>query len=72
MIMGCEGVSAAMLLQYNHHNIKATDIMKHWPTHPNNPIKAMLVTIYLLSLVITKRFSLLLMFHIYKHLIHVS
>ena len=39
MIMGCEGVSAAMLLQYNHHNIKATDIMKHWPTHPNNPYK---------------------------------
>ena len=69
MIMGCEGVSAAMLLQYNHHNIKATDIMKHWPTHPNNPYKGY---VYLLSLVITKRFSLLLMFHIYKHLIHVS
>ena len=39
MVMGCEGVSAAMLLQYNHHDIKATSIMKHWPTHPNNPYK---------------------------------
>ncbi|MCI2947796.1 C39 family peptidase [Staphylococcus caledonicus] len=39
MIMGCEGVSAAMLLQYNKHNIRATDIMKYWPTHPNNPYK---------------------------------
>lgn len=39
MVMGCEGVSAAMLLQYNHYDIKATDIMKHWPTHPNNPHK---------------------------------
>lgn len=28
MVMGCEGVSAAMLLQYNHHDVKATEIMK--------------------------------------------
>lgn len=39
MVMGCEGVSAAMLLQYNDYNIKATEIMKHWPKHPNNPYK---------------------------------
>lgn len=39
LVMGCEGVSAAMMLQYNHHDIKATDIMKHWPTHKNNPYK---------------------------------
>ena len=46
MVMGCEGVSAAMLLQYNSHNIKATEIMKH-----SNiliiPIKAMWVITYL-------------------------
>ena len=28
-----------MLLQYNDYNIKATEIMKHWPKHPNNPYK---------------------------------
>lgn len=39
MIMGCEGVSAAMMLQFNNQHIRATDIMKHWPTHPNNPHK---------------------------------
>lgn len=39
LVMGCEGVSAAMLLQYNHHTTKATDIMKNWPTHKNNPYK---------------------------------
>lgn len=37
MIMGCEGVAAAMMLQYNHHEISASEIMKRWPTHPNNP-----------------------------------
>ena len=39
MVMGCEGVSAAMLLQFNHHSIKATEIMSKWPKHPNNPYK---------------------------------
>ena len=39
MLMGCEGVSAAMILQYNHIDVKATKIMKHWPKHPNNPRK---------------------------------
>ena len=39
MVMGCEGVSAAMLLQFNHYSIKATHIMSQWPTHPNNPYK---------------------------------
>lgn len=39
MIMGCEGVCAAMILQYNDYPIKATDIMKSWPKHPNNPYK---------------------------------
>lgn len=39
VVMGCEGVSAAMLLQYNHYSIKATEIMKKWPRHPNNPFK---------------------------------
>ncbi|UTH13909.1 C39 family peptidase [Macrococcus equipercicus] len=37
MIMGCEGVAAAMILQYNHHSIPASDLMKQWPTHPDNP-----------------------------------
>ena len=32
MVMGCEGVSAAMLLQFNHYSIKATHIMSQWPT----------------------------------------
>ena len=31
MVMGCEGVSAAMLLQFNHYSIKATHIMSQWP-----------------------------------------
>ncbi|SCS82915.1 C39 family peptidase [Staphylococcus caeli] len=39
MIMGCEGVSAAMILQFNDHKIPATQIMKHWPKHKNNPYK---------------------------------
>lgn len=39
MVMGCEGVAAAMLLQYNHRRIKATTIMKDWPKHRNNPRK---------------------------------
>ncbi|MCT1651894.1 C39 family peptidase [Staphylococcus saprophyticus] len=39
MIMGCEGVSAAMILQFNHLNIPATEIMRHWPRHRNNPYK---------------------------------
>ncbi|MDK9866853.1 MULTISPECIES: C39 family peptidase [Staphylococcus] len=39
MIMGCEGVSAAMILQFNAHAIPATQIMKHWPRHANNPHK---------------------------------
>ncbi|MEX6498499.1 C39 family peptidase [Staphylococcus warneri] len=39
MIMGCEGVSASMMLHYNEQPVKATDIMKNWPTHPNNPYK---------------------------------
>ena len=39
MVMGCEGVSAAMMLQYNNQHIPATEIMRHWPTHPNNPHK---------------------------------
>lgn len=39
MIMGCEGVSAAMILQYNKHAIPATKIMKYWPKHANNPYK---------------------------------
>lgn len=37
MIMGCEGVAAAMMLQYNHHEVSASQIMKNWPTHPDNP-----------------------------------
>ena len=37
--MGCEGVSAAMLLQFNNYDIKATQIMSHWPKHPTNPYK---------------------------------
>ena len=28
-----------MLLQFNHHSIKATEIMSKWPKHPNNPYK---------------------------------
>ncbi|MDG0844081.1 C39 family peptidase [Staphylococcus equorum] len=39
MIMGCEGVSAAMILQFNDRTITATQIMKHWPRHANNPYK---------------------------------
>lgn len=39
IIMGCEGVSAAMLLQFNHYSVKATEIMSKWPKHPNNPYK---------------------------------
>lgn len=39
MVMGCEGVSTSMMLHYNQQPVKATDIMKHWPTHPNNPYK---------------------------------
>lgn len=39
MVMGCEGVSASMMFQFNQQPIKATDIMKNWPTHPNNPYK---------------------------------
>ncbi len=39
MVMGCEGVSAAIMLQYNNQHIPATEIMRHWPTHPNNPHK---------------------------------
>lgn len=39
MVMGCEGVAAAMLLQYNQHRIKATEIMKHWPKHTSNTEK---------------------------------
>ena len=39
MVMGCEGVAAAILLQYNHCRIKATTIMKDWPKHRNNPRK---------------------------------
>ncbi|MDG0819258.1 C39 family peptidase [Staphylococcus equorum] len=39
MVMGCEGVSAAMILQFNEHAIPATQIMKHWPRHANNPYK---------------------------------
>ena len=38
-VMGCEGVSAAMLLQFNNYDIKATQIMSHWPKHPTNPYK---------------------------------
>lgn len=29
MVMGCEGVSAAMMLQYNNQHIPATEIMRH-------------------------------------------
>jgi len=39
MVMGCEGVSAAMILQFNQHAVPATEIMKHWPKHKNNPYK---------------------------------
>jgi uncharacterized protein YvpB len=39
MIMGCEGVVSAMMLQYNYIKIPATQIMKHWPKHDNNPYK---------------------------------
>ncbi|MDW8565805.1 MULTISPECIES: C39 family peptidase [Staphylococcus] len=39
MVMGCEGVSTAMMLQFNQHKIPATQIMKHWPKHKNNPYK---------------------------------
>ena len=43
-VMGCEGVSAAMLLQFNNYDIKATQIMSHhWPKHQPIPTKAMLV-----------------------------
>ena len=72
MIMGCEGVSAAMLLQYNHHNIKATDIMKHWLRIQNNPYKGYVGHHLLVKFGHHQTIFLLLMFHIYKHLIHVS
>lgn len=39
MIMGCEGVSTAMMLQFNQHKIPATQIMRYWPKHKNNPYK---------------------------------
>lgn len=39
MIMGCEGIASAMILQFNNHKIPATHIMKHWPKHANNPYK---------------------------------
>ena len=72
LVMGCEGVSAAMLLQYNHHTTKATDIMKNWPTHKIIRIKVMLVINYLLSLDITKRFFLKRLSHIFNNLMHAS
>lgn len=37
LIMGCEGVAAAMLLQHNQHDITAVEIMKNWPRHNDNP-----------------------------------
>ncbi|MCU5745296.1 C39 family peptidase [Staphylococcus sp. SQ8-PEA] len=37
MVMGCEGVCAAMLLQYNQQQISPTHIMKYWPKHQNDP-----------------------------------
>ena len=49
-VMGCEGVSAAMLLQFNNYDIKATQIMSHWPKHPTNPYKGQPVIIYHTSL----------------------
>jgi len=39
MIMGCEGVACAMILQFNNHPVPASHIMKHWPKHDNNPYK---------------------------------
>ena len=42
-VMGCEGVSAAMLLQFNNYDIKATQIMSHWLNIQPIPTKAMLV-----------------------------
>ena len=65
MIMGCEGVSASMMLHYNEQPVKATDIMKNWPTQTIH-IKVMLVIIYLLNLAITKPFSQKPMFRFYK------
>lgn len=70
MVMGCEGVSAAMLLQYNDYNIKATEIMKHWPKHPNNPYKGYVGHHLPSSWVITKPSFRMLMFRTYKRLIH--
>ena len=70
--MGCEGVSAAMLLQYNHHTTKATDIMKNWPTHKNNPYKGyvghqLFIKFGHHQTIFLKRLS-----HIFNNLMHAS
>lgn len=73
MVMGCEGVSAAMMLQYNNQHIPATEIMRHWPTHPNNPHKGYVGHPYSLSLaIIIKRYFQKHMYHFYKNTILIS
>ncbi len=57
MIMGCEGVSTAMMLQFNQHKIPATQIMRYWPKHKNNPYKGYVGITYGLNWDIIKLFS---------------
>ncbi|MGT0197755.1 C39 family peptidase [Staphylococcus aureus] len=70
MVMGCEGVSAAMMLQYNNQHIPATEIMRHWPSIRTIHIKVMLDITYSLSLaIIIKRYFQKHMYHFYKNTI---
>ncbi|PTI28420.1 MULTISPECIES: C39 family peptidase [Mammaliicoccus] len=39
MVMGCEGTSCSMLLNYYNKKVDATTIMRNWPTHSDNPQK---------------------------------
>lgn len=39
MMMGCEGTSCSMLLNYYNKKVDATTIMRDWPTHPYDPKK---------------------------------
>ena len=38
-VMGCEGVSAAMLLQFNNYDIKSNTNYESLAKHPTNPYK---------------------------------
>ena len=67
MVMG-EGVSAAMMLQYNNQHIPATEIMRHWPTHPNNPHKGYVGHHLFIKLaIIIKRYFQKHMYHFTKY-----